>query len=107
MEAKLSNFGIHRIAIWKSISVETASGTSLAIHLAEVAEAGTWVVYDTERLSPAESNTPSQISFPCVMGWFLNIWAVETHSVTQLVLDTQEYQTHAACVPEVKTKSKL
>lgn len=44
MEAKLSNFGINKIAIWKTISVETASGTSLAIHLAEVPEAGAGVV---------------------------------------------------------------
>lgn len=55
MEAKLSNFGINRTSIWKTISVETASGTSLAIHLAEVAEAVAWVVYATGRLSHTES----------------------------------------------------
>lgn len=56
----------------------TASGTSLGVPLCEVAEAGTWVVYATGRQRHAEPNAPSQNSFPCAMGWFLNIWAADT-----------------------------
>lgn len=78
METKLPNFGINRTSTRKTISVETASGASLAIHLAEVAEAVAWAAYAAERLSHTESNTPSQTSFPCATRWFLNIWAAET-----------------------------
>lgn len=85
--------------------METASGTSLAINLAEVAEAVAWVAYAAERLSHTEPNTPSQTSFPCATRWFLNIWAAETQCGIA-ALDTQECQTHPACVPVVRNQFK-
>ena len=72
-EAKLSNFGISGTSIWKTTSVEIASGILLAVHLAERTEAITWVVNVIERLMYTVSNTPSLISLSCVMRWFLKI----------------------------------
>lgn len=105
MEAKLSNFGINRTSIWKTISVESAPGSSLAIHLAEVAEAVTQVVYATER--PSHSQTHPHKSASLVLRDEDEMNSVNTHGVMELTLNTQEYQTHPACVPVVTNQFKV